>query len=327
MSGVVHIEVRPQDGEMRLDRFLKRRYPELSQGRVQKLARTGQLRVDGRRIEASTRVAPGQVVRVPPLPAEERASRPTVPPLSEADRRLVRDLVVHDDGAVVALNKPAGLAVQGGSKTPRHIDRLLPALDRGGERCRLVHRLDRDTAGLLLLGRGAGAAAHLTEQFRRGRVTKLYWALVWGRVREPSGIVDLALAKAGAPGAERMVGTDDGKPAKTLFRVVARAGRVATWLALRPVTGRTHQLRAHLAAIGHPILGDRRYPHDRSDRGDRAGQPEGLMLLARAAAFTHPTGRAMTLEAPLSPELAAGFDWLGFAVEAGREHGLEEFRF
>jgi 23S rRNA pseudouridine955/2504/2580 synthase len=322
MSGVTHLEVRPQDGEVRLDRFLKRHYPQLTQGRVQKLARTGQLRVDGRRVEASTRVTPGQTIRVPPLPTDERPPKPAPERLSEADVRFVRGLVVHDDGQVVALNKPAGLAVQGGPKTPRHVDRLLPALDRDGERCRLVHRLDRDTAGLLLLGRGAGPAAHLTEQFRRGRVTKLYWALVRGRVREPQGMIDLALLKAGGPGRERMVGDDDGKPAKTLFRVVARAGKVATWLALRPVTGRTHQLRAHCAAIGHPILGDPRYP---DERGPLTGRPAGLMLLARAAALTHPSGRPMTLEAPLSPELAAGFDWLGFAPEAGREHGLEEF--
>jgi 23S rRNA pseudouridine955/2504/2580 synthase len=267
-------------------------------------------------------VTPGQTIRVPPLPTDDRPPRPTAERLAPADVRFMRSLVIHDDGAVVALNKPAGLAVQGGPKTPRHLDRLLPALDQGGERCRLVHRLDRDTAGLLLLGRGAGATAHLTEQFRRGRVTKLYWALVRGRVREPQGIVDLALMKAGGPGRERVIGDDEGKPAKTLFRIVARAGRVATWLALRPVTGRTHQLRAHCAAIGHPILGDPRYP---DERGPLTGRPAGLMLLARAAAFTHPGGRAMALEAPLSAELAAGFDWLGFAVEAGREHGLEDF--
>jgi len=322
VSGVTHLAVRPQDGEVRLDRFLKRHYPQLTQGRLQKLARTGQLRVDGRRVEASTRVAPGQTVRVPPLPPAEAPPSRRAERLSDADLRYVRSLVVHDDGRVVALNKPAGLAVQGGPKTPRHLDRLLPALDRDGERCRLVHRLDRDTAGLLLLGRGAGPTAHLTEQFRRGRVVKLYWALVRGRVKEPQGMIDLALAKGGAPGRERVGGDDDGKAAKTLFRVVARAGRVATWLALRPVTGRTHQLRAHCAAIGHPILGDARYP---DDRGPLTGQPPGLMLLARAASFTHPCGRPLTLEAPLSPELGAGFAWLGFPVEAGREHGFEDF--
>jgi 23S rRNA pseudouridine955/2504/2580 synthase len=321
MTGVQHLEVRPQDGEVRLDRFLKRHYPQLTQGRLHKLARTGQLRVDGRRAEASTRVAPGQTIRVPPLPTDDRPPARTER-LSNADTRFIRALVVHDDGTVVALNKPAGLAVQGGPKTPRHVDRLLPALDLAGERCRLVHRLDRDTAGLLLLGRGAGPAAKLTEQFRRGQVTKIYWALVRGKVKESQGLINLPLAKAGGPGRERMVGDDEGKPAKTLFRVVARAGRVATWLALRPVTGRTHQLRAHCAAIGHPILGDARYP---DERGAPAGEPAGLMLLARAAAFTHPQGRPMQLEAPLSPELAAGFDWLGFAVEAGRDHGVEAF--
>ncbi|MFP4271328.1 MAG: RluA family pseudouridine synthase, partial [Alphaproteobacteria bacterium] len=320
MTGVQTIEVGQGEGEVRLDRFLKRRFPGLTQGQLQKFLRTGQLRVDGKRAEASLRLQPGQSIRVPPLPATPM--RPAEAPLPVREAETMRRLVLHDDGAVVAIAKPAGLAVQGGTKTTQHLDRMLPALDRDGERCRLVHRLDRDTAGLLLLGRGAGAAAHLSEQFRRGRVTKLYWALVRGRVREPHGMIDLALAKAGGPGRERVVGDDDGKPAKTLFRVVARAGKVATWLALRPVTGRTHQLRAHCAAIGHPILGDPRYP---DARGALTGQPAGLMLLARAASLTHPSGRPMRLEAPLSPALEAGFDWLGFAVEAGREHALEDF--
>lgn len=322
MSGIRHLEVSPRDGEVRLDRFLRRNVPGLSQGHLQKLLRTGQLRVDGRRADASTRVVAGQTIRVPPLPDAERPSPRPAERLAAADARFIRSLVIHDDGSVVALDKPAGLAVQGGTRTTRHVDRLLPALDRGGERCRLVHRLDRDTAGLLLLGRGAGAAASLGEQFRRGRVTKVYWALVRGKVKESQGLIDLALAKAGGPGRERMVGTDDGKPAKTLFRVVARAGRVATWLALRPVTGRTHQLRAHCAAIGHPILGDLKY---QAERDPLSGQPAGLMLLARTAALTHPSGRPMTLEAPLSSELRAGFDWLGFTADAGRAHGLEAF--
>jgi len=321
-DGVHHLAVRPQDGEVRLDRFLRRHYPQLTQGQLQKLARTGQVRVDGRRVDASTRVTPGQTVRVPPLPIGDRRPPPAPSRVSHADAQFVRSLVIHDDGEVVALNKPAGLAVQGGPKTARHLDRLLPALDLAGERCRLVHRLDRDTAGLLLLGRGAGPAAHLTEQFRRGRVVKLYWALVRGKVKESQGLINLPLTKTGPAGRERVVGDDDGKPAKTLFRVVARAGRVATWLALRPVTGRTHQLRAHCAAIGHPILGDPRYV---DERGPLTGQPAGLMLLARAAAFTHPKGRSMTLEAPSSPALDAGFAWLGFEREAGRALGIAEF--
>lgn len=325
MSGIQHLEVTAGDGEVRLDRFLRRHFPRLGQGHLQKLLRTGQLRVDGRRAEASTRLSPGQTVRVPPL--AERNDRAPSPErsavrLSNADAQLIRSLVIHDDGSVVALAKPAGLAVQGGTKTTRHVDRLLPALDLAGERCRLVHRLDRDTGGLLLLGRGAGAAARLTEQFRRGQVRKLYWALVRGKVKESQGLINLPLAKAGGPGNERMVGDDDGKPAKTLFRVVGRAGRIATWLALRPVTGRTHQLRAHCAAIGHPILGDGKYV---DERGPLTGQPAGLMLFARAAAFSHPDGRAMHLEAPLSSELRAGFDWLGFAPDAARGHGLETF--
>ncbi len=322
MTGIRHLEVTAKDGELRLDRFLRRHYPTLTQGLLQKLLRTGQLRVDGRRVDASVRVAPGQTIRIPPaVDAPTRSAHPGGRP-SNADAQFVRSLVIHDDGSFVGLNKPAGLAVQGGTKTSRHIDQMLPALDLAGERCRLVHRLDRDTAGLLLLGRGPGPAAHLTEGFRRGRVHKLYWALVRGKVRESQGLINLPLGKGGGPGSERMMADDEGKPAKTLFRVVARAGRIATWLAMRPVTGRTHQLRAHCAAIGHPILGDPKYG---DDRGPLNSQPAGLMLLARAAAFPRPNGHVQRLEVPLSAQMRAGFAWLGFAEDAARDHGLEVF--
>ncbi|TVQ35271.1 MAG: RluA family pseudouridine synthase [Geminicoccaceae bacterium] len=320
MSAVQLIEISPGDGEVRLDRFLRRRFPGLTQGQLQKLLRTGQVRVDGKRALASLRLQPGQTVRVPPL--ADAPAKPDAPSLAAKDVTAMRRLVLHDDGAVVALDKPAGLAVQGGTKTTTHLDRWLPALDQGGERCRLVHRLDRDTAGLLLLGRGAGPAAKLTEAFRRGQVQKLYWAVVHGKVAERQGIIDLKLAKVAGAGQERVVGDDAGKPAKTLFRVVARAGKVATWLALRPVTGRTHQLRVHLAAIGHPILGDRKYA---GDQLPLAGQPDGLMLLARAAILPHPKGGSLTLRAPLAPHLRSCFDWLGFSEDMALEHGLEAF--
>ncbi len=320
MSGVQVIEVGKGEGEVRLDRFLKRRFPGIGQGQLQKLLRTGQLRVDGKRVEASLRLQPGQIVRVPPLsPPPVKTGAPGA---SAAEATAIRQLVLHDDGAVVALAKPAGLAVQGGTKTTTHLDRWLPALDRGGERCRLVHRLDRDTAGLLLLGRGAGPTAKLTEAFRRGQVKKLYWAVVAGRVAERQGIVDLRLAKVGGAGNERVVGDDDGKAAKTLFRVVARAGKVATWLALRPITGRTHQLRVHLAAIGHPILGDRKYGEGQLPL---TGQPEGLMLFARTASLPHPKGGSLVLTAPLAPHVRACFDWLGLSEDMAAEHDLEAF--
>lgn len=320
-AAIRHIDVTAADAAVRLDRFLKRRFPTLTQGHLQKLLRTGQLRVDGRRAEASTRLVAGQSIRVPPLdPLPSDAARPAR--LSHAETRAIREMVIHDDGKVVALAKPAGLAVQGGSKTTKHVDRLLPALDVDGERCRLVHRLDRDTAGLLLLGRGAATAAYLTESFRRGDVRKLYWAVVRGRVPEEQGLIDLPLAKVGGPGRERMAGDGDGRPARTLFRVVARAGRVATWLAMRPVTGRTHQLRAHSAAIGHPIFGDHKYgtPAERP-----SGQPEGLMLLARSAQLPHPDGRTLDLSVPMPDHLRRAFDWLGFTPDMALDHGHEVF--
>jgi 23S rRNA pseudouridine955/2504/2580 synthase len=320
VSRVELVEVPASEGEVRLDRFLRRRYPALTQGQLQKLLRTGRLRVDGRRAEASLRLQPGQQVRVPPLAAPPSSGAPSPVPAGEAE--ALRRLVIHDDGAVVALAKPAGLAVQGGSKTTRHLDRWLPALDRGGERCRLVHRLDRDTSGLLLLGRGAGPAAKVSEAFRRGQVRKLYWAVVQGKVRERQGIIDLRLAKVGGAGHERVVGDDGGQPAKTLFRVVARVGKFATWLALRPVTGRTHQLRVHLEAIGHPILGDRKYG---PSVAPPSGQPEGLMLHARAATLPHPEGGTLTLTCPPAPHFAACLAWLGLSEDMAAEHGLEAF--
>lgn len=323
MTGVQHMEVQPAEDAIRLDRFLKRHFPDLTHGHLSKLLRTGQLRVDGRRAEASLRLEAGQTVRVPPMTLQPRPAKAAAAKgeLSPAEVKQIRQMVLYDDGQLVALNKPAGLAVQGGTGTNEHIDRLLPALDQGRQRCRLVHRLDRDTAGLLLLGRGAAPAAKLAESFRRGEVRKLYWALVRGRVREPEGIVNLALAKGGDTGRERMFGDDDGKPAKTLFRVVLRAGKIATWLALRPVTGRTHQLRAHCDAIGHPIIGDAKY----GDDADRPGADLGLMLFAQSAAVPHPSGRTIQLEAPLPPHLKAGFDLFGFTPDAAHGFDLAAF--
>ncbi|MGF1477191.1 MAG: pseudouridine synthase [Geminicoccaceae bacterium] len=324
MTAIRHLEVKEGEAGIRLDRWLKRRFPKLTQGHLQKLLRTGQLRVDGRRAEASSRLETGQTVRVPPLATDRDDGGRSKPPppqrLSGADVAFIKSLVLTDDGTVVALNKPAGLATQGGSKTVRHVDRLLPALDLASERCRLVHRLDRDTAGLLILARGAEAAAHLTEAFRHQRVEKLYWAIVRGRVKEPRGLINMALEKQGGAGRERMKGSDAGKPAKTLFHVVGHAGRIATWLALRPLTGRTHQLRVHCAAIGHPILGDMKYGGDRPPLN---AQPEGLMLFAREARLPHPKGFSMHLEAPLAAHLKSCFEWLGFEESGGREHDLQ----
>jgi 23S rRNA pseudouridine955/2504/2580 synthase len=299
-----------EDG-VRLDRWFRRRWPHLSQGQIQKLARSGQIRVDGGRARADTRLAAGAQVRVPPMP--EAAPAAPRDALSSQDRAYVRGLVLYEDDEVLALNKPAGLAVQGGTKTHRHIDGLLSAWGDGPERPRLVHRLDRDTSGVLVLGKSASAAAKLAGAFARRRTGKTYWALVAGTPKPAEGVIEIPLAKQGF-GDREMVAPADPKdpraePAETEFVTISRAAQTATWLALRPVTGRTHQLRAHLLAVGYPILGDPKYHHAASQALSGALK---LQLHARRIVLPHPNGGELVLEAPISPELQAGFDRFGF---------------
>jgi 23S rRNA pseudouridine955/2504/2580 synthase len=250
---------------------------------------------------------------VPPLPEAPPASPPGGA-LSGQDRAFVRGLVLYEDDEVLALDKPAGLAVQGGTKTSRHVDRLLAAWGEGLKRPRLVHRLDRDTSGVLVLGKSPAAAAKLAGAFARRRTQKTYWAIVCGTPKPAEGVIELPLAKRGfgdremmAPAAAKDPGAE---PAETEFVTLSRAGPKAAWLALRPVTGRTHQLRAHMLAIGHPILGDPKY-NDEASRALSTGLK--LQLHARRIVLPHPvTGRDLVLEAPLSPELRAGFERFGF---------------
>jgi 23S rRNA pseudouridine955/2504/2580 synthase len=311
MSGVQHRRVAAEDAGQRLDRWLRRAFPTASQGLIQKLLRKGELRVDGRRAEASLRLEAGQEVRLPPqlsgataVPA--KASRP--PSGEEAAALLQR--VLHSDRQVIVLDKPAGLAVQGGSKQNRPLDHLLAALVPPGEAPpRLVHRLDRDTSGALVLARTAAAARALTAAFRERRARKLYLALVEGRPTPPAGRIALPLAKGGEAGRERMgVDEDEGDEAVSLYAVAATTqnGR-ASLVALSPLTGRTHQLRAHLAAIGHPILGDGKY-------GAReAGQ---LLLHASEIAVPHPDdGTTLRVAAPLPEHFAKALERLTLGGE------------
>ncbi|GIK48155.1 MAG: RluA family pseudouridine synthase [Hyphomonadaceae bacterium] len=322
MRSVETVEVSADDGVARIDRWLRRRYPQLTQGQVEKLIRTGQVRVDGARVKASDRVAPGQSVRVPPLPD----APPRLPPgaLPKKDEDFIRSLVIHRDDDVIVLNKPHGLAVQGGAKTTRHIDGLLDGLKFGAEnRPKLVHRLDRDTSGCLVLARHPRAAAFLAEAFRDRDTDKIYWAVVLGAPRPKVGELRSWMRKA--PGARdadremmiRAVQTDEGAVhAVTQYAVISEAAQRASWVALRPVTGRTHQLRFHMAEMGHAIAGDPKYKCDRSTPNDLAG---ALLLHARALRLPHPSGGELKAVAPSPPHMKRAFDLLGFDEREARD--------
>jgi 23S rRNA pseudouridine955/2504/2580 synthase len=314
MTGVEIVTVAPEEGPLRLDRWFRRHYPGLSHGRLEKLLRTGQVRVDGKRAHAGDPVTPGQAIRVPPLPETPPGEPPAPPRLRPQDEELLRDAVIYRDDWAIVLNKPAGIAVQGGTGTERHVDALLDTLRfESPERPRLVHRLDKDTSGVLLIARNAAAAAFFTRAFRDKTTRKIYWAAVAGLPQPLQGRIDLALAKGGGPGRERVHADEEGKSAITYYRVLDNAGQRASWLALLPVTGRTHQLRAHCAALGTPILGDGKYG------GNAAQLPGGaaahrLHLHARSLAVPHPAGGTLRVAAPLPAHMKRLWEFFGFAT-------------
>jgi len=303
-----------EDGS-RLDRFIKRRWPHISHIQFQKLIRSGQIRVDGGRIKPDHKLHTGAIVRIPPLPDapdpdQQKRERAIISPKEAA---LVRSLILYEDDEVMALNKPSGLAVQGGTKTKDHIDRLLSAFGEGIERPKLVHRLDRDTSGVLMLGKTPKAAAALSGSFAKRRVKKTYWALVAGEPNPREGMIDQALMKQGfhdleivRPCDAHEIGADE---ALTEFVTISRAGGKISWLALRPHSGRTHQLRAHMNFIGHSILGDPKYG---SDTSKALSQGLGLQLHHRRIEIPHPSQGTLIIEAPLDPIIKAGFDRYGF---------------
>ncbi len=331
MSDVQLLTVDEDEAGLRLDRWFRRRFPALGHGRLEKLLRTGQVRVDGKRVKASHRVAPGESVRVPPgagaaaPPGSEASPRPAAR-LDPKDAADLQARVLFLDDWLIALDKPAGLAVQGGSGQTRHLDAMAEALRFGAkERPRLVHRLDKDTSGVLLLARTAAAARALGEVFHGQDARKTYWAAVAGVPSPRAGRIDLALAKQRdrVAGEEKVSGAAiEGRPAATLYRVVQNADKRAAWLQLRPLTGRTHQLRAHCAAIGHPILGDGKYGGKAAFLADPA-VPRRLQLHARELALPHPAdGTTFRISAPLPPHMAETWARLGF--DAARGEGLPE---
>jgi len=317
MSGVILLTVTADESDVRLDRWFKRRFPELTHGRLEKLLRTGQVRVDGGRVKSNQRLATGQVVRVPPIGESEGSGKRPAKPVSDRDAAELKRLVIYKDDELIAINKPAGLAVQGGSKTVRHLDGMLDALREGyDDKPRLVHRLDRDTSGVMIVARTAKSAADLSRAFQGHTIQKIYWALVIGLPEHPAGTISAALVKGGAPGHERMEWDDEeGKKAITDYRVISSAWRKLAWLELSPRTGRTHQLRAHCAVMGTPILGDGKYTGDLpalSGTDLLADVANQLCLHARSLVIQRPGKKPLTLTAPLPPHMTRVFKDLGF---------------
>ena len=313
MSRVQIVSVGEGDDGARLDRWIKKRFPHVPNGRVQKALRKGEIRVDGGRAKGDTRLVAGQDVRLPPFP-DPTDLKPTEW-LKPDEIAYARSLVIYEDDDVIAFNKPAGLAVQGGSKTTKHLDRLLSAFGQDDKRPRLVHRLDKDTSGVLVAGKTLAASAKLAKAFQARETEKYYWGVVVGvphpRTGEVKGFVKKGLSAAQGD-REQMVAADHGEPgaqyALTRYTVAANAGQKASWVVMRPITGRTHQLRVHMAGFGYAIVGDRKYVCDRETPGEL---PHQLHLHARRLVL--PMGRdRLIIEAPLPNHMRKTFEALGF---------------
>ncbi len=339
MTGVSTLQVEDGEADLRLDRWFKRRFPALTHGRLEKLLRTGQVRIDGKRAKSSDRVQAGQSVRVPPLKLDSApAHKPVSAAVRPEDKAALRGWILHEDKFVIVLNKPPGLPVQGGTKSERNLDAILAAAaEKFGGRPLLVHRLDRDTSGVLVLARNPTVARSLAEAFRGKTARKLYWALVAGKPEHPHGLVDLPLAKRVGAAGERVVALDyeddageavdldeaGARRAKSRYRTIDNAADRVTWLALEPLTGRTHQLRVHMAALGTPILGDGKYG------GTGAflrmeGIAKQLHLHARRIRIPHPERGTLDVKAPPPPHFKQALEALGLVADAASDDLIDE---
>jgi 23S rRNA pseudouridine955/2504/2580 synthase len=304
--------VQPDDDGVRLDRWFRRHLPQVGFATVSRWARTGQIRIDGKRASPADRLTAGQVLRVPPgSSAPEKGARARKP-LTEEQVERADAMVLTQDRAAIVLNKPPGLATQGGSGTHEHVDGLLDAFAPDGPRPRLVHRLDKDTSGVLLIARTPGSAAFFSKRFSSRSARKIYWALVTGVPGLDQGFIDLPLAKQPGTGGEKMMvdESEHGQPARTRYRVIDRAGNRAAWIELQPLTGRTHQLRVHMAAIGHPIVGDGKYGGQDAFLSGTISRK--MHLHARRLIIEHPDGSPLDVVAPLPEHFAMGMEQLGF---------------
>lgn len=314
MSGVSREYVKDNEAEWRLDKWFKVHFPGLSYGRLSKLLRKGDIRVNGKRAKASMRLEGGMEIRLPPLGKDERTlsdAPKKVRHVSDADVELMRSMVIYQDESVIVLNKRPGLAVQGGTNTPRHIDGMLEALQGDKpDKPKLVHRLDKDTSGVLVIARSGQAAKKLTESFRNRKTNKIYWALLVGKPSQYEGAVQAPLDKEPGTRGERMAVSENGKRAITDFKMMDSAAGKVTWMAFRPVTGRTHQIRVHAKVLDTPILGDGKY-------GAKEAFIDGpiskkLHLHARSIEIDHPDGGTLSVRASLPLHMSESFDLFGF---------------
>jgi len=344
-AGSAGVQTRVVSGDeegMRLDRWFKLHFPAVGLSYLNKILRKGEVRVDGKRVEGSTRLTEGASVRVPPLRVDAPAAAEAKRPYSETDARAIKQMVLFEDKWLMVLNKPYGLAVQGGSGTTHHIDGMLDSLaDAKGERPRLVHRLDRDTSGVLLVAKTRKIAADLGEIFRSRQARKIYWAVVEGVPKPTHGRISLFLAKGAGMGDDRSArqpgqrrdpermriakhGEEDAQHSLTYYAVVDNVAPRLAWISMTPVTGRTHQLRAHAEAIGNPMIGDPKYHGNLAANDPRRSDPlravpaeveRKLHLVARRLILPHPKGGTLDVTAPLPPHMKKTFDLFGFDVK------------
>ena len=313
MSGVQQRQVEGDEDGMRLDRWFAHHFPQLGFGRLQKLIRNGEVKVDKAKVTTSTRLSPGQVVRIPPIDDPD-----TVKPVkvNDDDAQFIRDMIMYEDDDIYVLNKPHGLAVQGGTGMKRHLDGMLKSLpNKKGEPPRLVHRLDRDTSGCLIVAKTKQAASHFGEVFRSRSARKIYWAIVAGNPHPQQGEISCFLMRQGTDDGEQMVVVKNGTPgaqhSMSYYSTTDTASRRFAWVTLKPVTGRTHQLRVHMAQLGTPIIGDPRYFNIENWQG-APGLSYGLHLHARRIAIPLRNGERLDVSAPLPPHMRHSFETLGF---------------
>jgi 23S rRNA pseudouridine955/2504/2580 synthase len=321
-SKVKMVRVEPQDDDIRLDKWFKLHYPGMGFGRLSKMLRKGQVRLDGKKVKAGDRITKGQIIRVPPVDDvdKNKSNKPReTKPITEEDIQYIKNMVLYEDDDVVVLNKEPGIAVQGGTGQGRHIDGLLQGLKRPQDvgKPKLVHRLDKDTSGVLLLARTSKAARLLTAAFKTRETEKLYWALLNGVPKKRQGKIDKPMEKMPGSHGEKMMISPEGKRAITYYKVLETAAQQACWMAFQPRTGRTHQLRLHAAVLGNPIVGDGKY-------GGAEAYMTGLIskdlhLHARSLTFPHPKGGDMTITAPMPPHMKESWDVLDFD-ERGHEN-------